>query len=318
MTRIAIIGCGNIGFRHLEAAVASSVDEIWVVEPRQDQLQQCLAHIGDPRVMGFNSIPTLLQRGQEFTVIISAVTADMQLRVIEQLQGAKTDALVLEKPVAAGPHALSDLLSLLEDHPERAVYVNCPRAMWSGYQRAKALLDKITSTFHLEISGNLWGFACNAIHFIELFRFLTHANTAQAVSAQLLPSPVAHKRGHQFDEFIGTAGFSSENGDILQLTCGYAHEAATPVIVTVRDLQSGELVALADESKDRIWLRDRHGFDAYPLGVLFVSQSGRIFLDDLLACRTPALPRLAAERGSHEALFKCLTMATRREDFSIT
>lgn len=322
MATLALIGCGNIGYRHLQAAASvPSIEEIWVVEPNQQRLVECTEGSLKPetkaRLLGWTSLEGLRNAERPFDVVISAVTADVQQAQARSLVSIPTKALVLEKPVAQSKKALSELADLLAPIPQ--VFVNCPRALWPGYESLRRRLEEATIPLRVEITGNLWGYACNAVHYLELFRFLTGSGSLKAVSSQLSLSPKGNKRGSAYEEFVGTAGFLDEHGNALQLTCGYADERETAAAVVIRHAETRAVQLIVDEAAATIWHAVGGDLMQRSLDLLYVSQSTRVFLERLLTgSPTDLLPTFSAAYSSHEALLDSLQQATGREQFRIT
>ena len=320
MNRVAIIGCGNIGYRHLSAAASlPAIDEIYVVEPNDHRRLQCLRDNPPPsagaRLIGLKSVRDLVDLQTDLQLVISAVTSDVQTQLAPQIAGLMSSALLLEKPVAQGTRALAGLVAVLSG---KRVFVNCARGLWSGYSEARQLLSE--TQVHLEASGNLLGLGCNAVHFLELFRYLTSTSHVFASNAQFQLSPLGNKRGIDYEEFIGTASFRTERGDTLQLTSGFVSERPSTVSLIAKESATGKILLVVDEGTGSLWLPQGELLARRSLGMLHVSQSTGLFLDALLndAPLVAALPTLEAVRSSHEALYNCLTTATGREHFRIT
>lgn len=321
MSRVAIIGCGNIGYRHLQAlASVDSITELWIVEPNDARRAECVDGSLRPKtaatVQGVSSIDAL-PSAEPFALVVSAVTADVQPRLAPRLAKLPAKTLLLEKPIG---QSIADLDAISGALGGRTTYVNCVRGLWSGYQRLRERLRSARVPVRIEVSGNAWGFGCNAVHFIELFAFLTSCKELRSVSAGLEPSPTGNKRGASFEEWVGTASFTNELGDSLQVTSGHADTTVTPSVITVRKLQGGALIACVNEPTDLlVTTNDDGSVTGGPLGLLHVSTSTATFHSWLQGGGGGDLvPTLADSRRSHEALFGCLARATGKSTFRIT
>lgn len=318
MSRVGIIGCGNIGYRHLQAlAAVSEIETIHVVEPHAPRREACT--VGELRpetaaVIVGHATPSTLPPGP-WSLLVSAVTADVAPEVDLLLGRLEFEALLLEKPLCQRAADLDAVEACFEQAADR-VLVNCPRGLWSGYQDLHAQLASHPRVA-VEITGNLWGFGCNAVHMLELFRYLIGGTLIRSVSAQLHAAPGGSKRGERFEEFVGTASFVSERGDTLQLTCGNTGAAPLGCVVVVRNPNAG-VIAIADEPCDALWLSRDGEFKAQALGMLPVSRSTGAIYAGRGAPATLDVPRLLPALATHRAFFDGLTAALDREAFRIT
>jgi len=326
---ILIAGCGNIGYRHLQAVCGlRDLEAIYLIEPDRERLRRIMT--GDLRpeaaakIYDFDAPDST--RPDHFDVIISAVTANVRPQQIEVLTRLRFDIGILEKPLAQGSSPLQQMRALLKDKaPNSSIFVNCARELFPGYVRLRETLlahrsgnrEEISPPLRFEISGNSWGYGSNAIHFIDLFRFLTRCPSITAVSAQLAAAPDGNKRGTVFEEFVGTASFRNPHGDTLQLTCGYATPTPQAASVLIRAGVNQQARFLVDEG--RALIHDLARAESEALDPLHVSQATRLFLEDSeRSGSSGSLPSLDEAAISHAALFESLELATGRQSFLIT
>lgn len=323
MNRVLIVGCGNIGYRHLEATAAAGAREISIIEKNLPALQTRIAgsHLKDREL---RLLPSLEDLGSatNFDCVISGLTTTAQVALFPQLLALRAGAYLFEKPLAQSLASLESLAQLVRQGPgDERVFVNCSRDTWKGYQEVR---QRVTNArregpraFHFEVFGNLWGLGCNAVHFLELFRLFTGATAIEPVSQQITPAPQGNKRGAEFDEYVGTLAFQNEHGDTLQLTSAYAEPNPRGLHLTMHDKATGQAVIFIDEEKDVFvdLLTPTRG----PLHVSYVSQTTRHFLDTQgSAANTPRLPRFCDVVMPQAALLRALTAATGRDVCRIT
>ncbi len=320
MRTVLIAGCGNIGYRHLQAVCGlSDLAAVYLMEPDRQRLQRILT--GDMRpqthapIHDFATSHSTLP--EHFDVFISAVTANVRPKHIEALELLPFETGILEKPLAQSTSELQKINNLLQERaPKAAIYVNCPRRLYPGYVRLRNELTRQagSSPLHFEVFGNAWGYGSNAVHFIDLFRYLTSSASLTTISAQLAQAPEGNKRGARFEEFVGTASFRNSRGDTLQLTCGSVSTTPSRVVILIREDASQRPLFLVDETGG--FIHDFLQAEKSKLEPLFVSQATRLFLEG--TPESDSLPTLDEATLSHTALFESLELATGRSSFHIT
>ena len=324
MSTIVVIGCGGIGFRHAQAAVAAhGVTRVAIVEPNAKRLEAVMTELAPGSAASLHPFARIedARSGLDHAdIAIAAITADVQAALMDNILGLGAGTYLFEKPFAQSAATLDSLLGRIERHSRTtAVYVNCSRNMWSPYAGERDLQGSAPdgTALHMEVFGPLWGFGCNAVHFLELLRFITGAKTILCETAQLENSPHGNKRGPQFEEFIGTASFRTERGDTLQLTSAGdpAQPAGINVIMRRSTPGSGSFVDEDLGIVHNLAAGTRRAFTP-----LFVSASTKPFIEAVLQGRAGELPLPSVSEAAiaHRALFQALGKATGRHHFNIT
>ena len=207
MYRIAVIGAGQLGGRHLQGLARLSMPcEIEVVDPSPDSLDTARQRFAEMPLnsalvsVNYHASIETLPSTLDYAVI--ATTADVRLAVLETLlAGRKVRSVLLEKVLFQyqGDYAVAE--ALLASHKVRA-WVNCPR-------RAFPIYDVVRDFFaeeplkYFQVMGGGWGLGCNSIHFIDLFGMLTGKIPTEISTADLDNVLVSSKRKN-FMEFTGS------------------------------------------------------------------------------------------------------------------
>jgi len=324
MATAVIAGCGGIGLRHAQAACAvSDIDRVVIIEPNAARRDQVMSELraGNPQI-ALTAFAGIDQAATEFAkaeIVVAAVTPDVTAEILETVVRIEALAYLFEKPVAQSAAGLDRLVSLLRrTGVEARTFVNCSRNLWQPYAAVRArYVTSAPARLHMEVYGALWGFGCNAVHFLELLRWVTGCREVKCVDARLSLSPLGNKRGKRFEEFVGTAAFCSDRGDTIELT-SRADQAEPPSIsVRIRATQGEPLDILVEETagivRDLI-VRRQHAFK--PAFVITTTQQ---FIDAALGEELAGLPLPAVVQAavSHRALFQALSMATERDQFAI-
>jgi hypothetical protein len=216
MPNIVIVGAGQIGSRHLQslAHIRTQV-RIQVLDSSSESLgrakeryQQVVQGIKSPYVEAVEYFSNWNDIAPTVDLGIIATTADCRRQITERLLGQRTvKNLILEKVVFQCEEDFVALSRLFAEKKTR-VWVNCPMRTWTGY---RALRETGIKQLLLSVSGSGWGLACNTVHYLDLFSYLTGDESYPTVLSidGLDPGSILSKRPG-FIEITGTlSGVSS-------------------------------------------------------------------------------------------------------------
>ena len=254
MVNIAVIGAGQIGSRHLQAL--SSIDRearLQIVDPSSQSLAtakerfETVNHKNNRSIISgvdhFNDIQKL---SRKIDVAIIATTARPRREVIKQLlMHSVVKNVILEKVVFQIDKDFDEANKLFEEHQVR-VWVNCPFRTWPGYQ---ALREKTGTNLEIQVHGGQWGLACNAIHYLDIFNFLTGTFPTQVFTERLDGGYIPSKRPG-FVELSGTLHGGSSAGYI---TLTSTKDGDIPVSL---QMASGRFKCTIREDLGKIWIAD--------------------------------------------------------------
>lgn len=318
MGTIVIIGCGNIGYRHLQAATGTAgVDRVVVVEARPQRRAEIGSQVfeGPCELVTAGAIEDARDAIAEAAMVIVAVTADRQPSVAARLADLGPRVVLLEKPVAQSIGHLDAVTAAFQERcPPGGVYVNCARATFPGWRLARDLILDAGVRVEMTVTGTGWGYGCNAVHFLEAFRFVTAGAGLSCVESALVPQAGASKRGSRYEEYVGTATFRTPQGDRLVLEC--AEGDPSMVSIEVRAVRGDAPILTIDEPADTVV--DHARSRAHPLGALPVSRSTSAIIERAARGVATGLPTLREAVTAHMALFESLRQSTGAHVFAIT
>lgn len=221
MKNVLLIGCGNIGFRHLQA-LGSAVEggqalEITVVEPNRAAHERIADHLA---TLGAAASTTLLSDlppgpGQYDLAIFATNSAARRAAFDAADRRFSLKSVVFEKVLFP---TLGDLgavaVALRENRIEG--YVNCGRRTAPGYQSLRSELS--ARPVDITVDGANYGLGSNAIHFLDLAEFLNSASIVELNTSGLRPGSVPSKRDGYIEVF-GTIEARLSNGATIRITC---------------------------------------------------------------------------------------------------
>ncbi|GAB4284913.1 MAG: hypothetical protein Kow0068_10140 [Marinilabiliales bacterium] len=244
MLKISIIGAGQLGSRHLQALAKTNLEvSIEVVEPdinAAETAKQRFLEMGDnskiKALSFFNSIDKL---STELDLVIVATNSNVRYEVTKQLLSKKSvKNLVLEKVLFQEISHYYDIENLLSE-TKTECWVNHPRRMFPFYQQLKKELTGIKQISFTFQGGN-WGLACNGLHLLDIFSYLSGENILN-INSDFLNKKIYKSKRENFIEFngklIGTIG--------QHFFSLFSIEYTTPTFLTI---SSDKLIAVIDET----------------------------------------------------------------------
>jgi hypothetical protein len=322
--KVALIGCGNIGSRLLQALISAPLPagdglDVVVVDPAEDAralgTRRAEEVTDRPAHLRVEFAETLDALPGELALAIVATSSRPRAAIVEQLLlRTSPKALLLEKFLFTRPEAYASVGEVLEAR-DIPTFVHTPRPVWPGYLDLKARLTD--DPLHMQVAGSGWAMASNAIHFVAAFEGLTGEKVTGFNSRHVDAATFANKRDG-YHEVSGLLIATGDRASRLTLAC----TPAEPPHLTV-DVLQGDRRYLVFEGDQRMQYRDGGtAWQETSFGILFASQMQSV-LADLLQRGTCGLPRYRDLAPSHLALIEALDPIFRAngyagEDFPVT
>jgi predicted dehydrogenase len=264
MYRLAIVGAGQLGSRHLQGLARLAVDcEIDVVDPSSTSLEVALQRFEEMpaneaiRCVRYHASVNTLPKDLDFVVV--ATSADVRFSVLESLfQSSRVRTLLLEKVLFQRVGDYAKAQELIKQHGTKA-WVNCPRRAYAIYSEIREFFAGENLLYAQAIGGD-WGLGCNGIHFIDLFAMLTRERLnsldTSGLDKQLIPSK---RKG--FIEFTGFLRGSYVNGASIEIAS--LDSSSARLLITLRSEhrtcivdETAGYAFFSDSSKGTTWERN--------------------------------------------------------------
>jgi len=218
---IAVIGCGNIGSRHLQGlARLQHPSDIYGIEPIEAHLTQAKGRVDEippQENLSFKYHATLdaLPPSIDLAVVVTgASTRRDALHAV--LAGRTVRALILEKFLFQRLVDYDDVERLLTSRGI-PTWVNTPRRAWPGYQALqKRILGQGPFTLLADGDGRN-RLATSVIHFVDMGSFLFGSDLPFELDGSQLRVSDKESRHSGVIEFDGVMTGRSEKGDCLVL-----------------------------------------------------------------------------------------------------
>jgi len=293
MSRVLIIGAGQIGSRHLQGVkLAQHPLDIWVCDVNKESLR-----IAEER---YNQVTSSVAHQVHFVTDMDKVPFDIDVAIIATgskprahivkylLQTHNVFYMVLEKFLFPRIVEYDEIENLIAEHGVKT-YVNCVRRMWEMYDFIKQHLDPNYPVKMAHYGGD-WGLCCNSIHYIDIFMYLTNSTEYQLNIDGLIPEISPSKR-EGYIELMGKEFITVSNG------CQLALEADPTYTGTSADIiDNGPTHFIINESKGQVQINDKE----YEIPVLYQSALSGKLVDELLANGTCALTTYSESAKYHK------------------
>lgn len=217
---ILIAGAGRLGSRYLQGLAKCRIPlRIYVQHTLKESLSRAEQRWNEalgPETYhdvsfhtSFESLPWQLD------IAIVATTADIRPQVVGEIANhATVKYWVLEKVLAQSESGLDEIMSYIAGGSN--AWVNTPRRMMPWHQQIKSHLG-LNHPMTMKVEGGLWGMACNAIHFLDLFAWWTD-ETLQDVYTGSLNSHWFKSKRQDSCEVSGTLESRFSGGSRVLLT----------------------------------------------------------------------------------------------------
>lgn len=298
--RILIVGCGEIGSRHLQAVAAlTDVGWIEVVDRAPTALslgRERLRELPDPRtevpIHWLSSIDDATPGGDLCIVATQSEGRCDLVQMLAQRLGYRT--FLVEKLVGQSAHEVEEL-SAKARVGGWSVWVNCKLRAYQIHRTIKQRLDPGEPILFSVVGGN-HGLAHNGIHAADLFAFYDDAAEIEPLGTHV--DPIVHRTKRHAWDLSGTLVGRTRKGSRFILSYAGDH-----------DQQEVTLIATARAR----WLIDafqRSAFESasgegwmwrpIPLAEnMLISHMTKTFVTDILTTGRCALPTLEESLVAH-------------------
>ncbi len=304
MKRIAIVGCGNIGSRHLQAIAKLPFQcRVQIIEP--SETAQRLAKSRLAEVPGTTSNKDFLWNesirdlgsGSDLTIV--ATSSVGRVEIMNELFELDHSRFLIEKMVCQSAKEYGILTRRMQASNAKG-WVNVPRRYFGSYQDIRQHF-RGNSPLQMSVVGGNEGLGSNAIHFIDLFCWLCNEPKLELSGDLLEKQLFPNRRGEHLMEFAGTIAGASAGGSSLNITFLSSGDRM-PLIINICS-ESAHIIV--NETEGRLF---RLTADTRPLAeefrTEFVSDTTTRIADEILTQDACALPTVQESYFAHTELFR--------------
>ena len=251
--RIVIIGCGNIGSRHLQALTQFPIPiEVDVVEPSKQAQQIALQRLKEMRydekthkILWHKHLNEL--KGT-FDLTIVATISTGRVALIKKLLRLGHSRFLIEKIVCQSTHEYDTLLDNMKKFKAKG-WVNTTPRHFAAYKKIKNYFSK-SKIIHMSLTTTgHYGLGTNAIHYLDLFSWFTNDYKITLNGSSLHNKLFSNKRGKSLTEFAGSITGTVSGGSSIILT--FIPEANLPLLVNIYGNDNRHLII--DETNEHVF-----------------------------------------------------------------
>ncbi len=307
--RILLVGCGQLGSRHLQALVAlKDVAEIFVLDPNPASLelgQFRVREVADAnpniRLSWFDDMSKIPVGGD---LCLMATQAQGRGPLFKKIaQDLCYRIFMIEKIVTPSLGEYQDLVRFSEQHGIRA-WVNCQTRTFSVDQYIKRLIRPEDPVILSDVGGN-HGLATYGVHVADLFLHFDGSSEIKLARAQIEPALHPSKRGKDLFDLSGIITGYTEKGSHLLMSFSGAHK--TPDIMNVITPRGRFMVDHIHENAYQSLEEAGWKWQQIPIdGNWVVSRTTREIATDILFKGMCALPTLKECYPAHDFILSTL------------
>ena len=189
MTKIFVIGTGNLGKRHIQAIANLNIEfKLYCFDSFESGRNSIFPFLKENKIK-IDDI-TICETEDQYlklvdadSILIHAATAQNRIDSLAKIIAQKPRAIIIEKPVCQQRDDYNKVLQLQKEY-DVDVFVNYIAHMQSFYQRIIAEINP-KENFLLQCNMPKWGIACVGIHQLELASWFFDLITYDLIHSEL-------------------------------------------------------------------------------------------------------------------------------------
>ena len=302
MKKICIIGCGNIGSRHLQGIAKIRYPlSIDIVEPNKKSKKIAKIRLEEinkkkipHKISWYNSIDELKNN---YDLIVLSTTSENRVKLFSNLVERGNRVFLLEKIVCQSIQDYKKLLKIIHKNKVNA-WVNTPRRYMNSYIKLRKKIQTNKKLF-LDITSGNSGLGTNAIHFLDLFSWLTKDEKIKIVGTDLEKKIYKNKRNKEFFEFGGNIFGKTTNGSVISIKL-----FPTFNLPTFISIQNNNLNVIFDELNSQVLFKNFPNNQNFNFKMELLQNLTKKIVTDILEKNECKLPKTDELLSIHSELFK--------------
>lgn len=301
MKKIVLVGCGNIGSRHLQAlAKLQGTINIDIVENYAPSLKLAKSRLEEiqynKKTHHFTWHKNFEDLDGNSDLVIVATLSIGRVKIIEELLRLGYSKFLIEKLVCQSTKEYKHLLQIMKNFNAKS-WVNTRCRYFKSYMKIKEYFQNSNKIILTMISGDT-GLAAGAIHYIDLFSWILDQNKIKLNGDYLYDKIYSNKRGNNLIEFGGTIIGSDKNGSFLSISF---LRGIPSLIVSISD---GEKQIIIDEYNEKVLYFSDSDNMKFSFKLEHVSDLTTKIVTDILKNDDCLLPTLNDSYYHHSEIFR--------------
>jgi predicted dehydrogenase len=298
-----LVGCGDMGSRHLQGLVKLPFEKIIeIVEPNQNAKNLAKSRLNEieysKKKISLTWYSSIKESHQSDITIIST-QSDNRVNVFEELLELGNSRFLVEKMVCQSMNDYDHILSIVNSNNAKA-WINTPKRYWNSYKKIKNQIEE-NKRIDISVSAGGPGLGTNAIHLIDLLLWLTNDKEIFLNGDYLDDVLLPNKRGIKLKEFLGKITGKTSNGSTLSIN--YLPYSNLPVVTNI---VGEKFFFIINETSQMIY--DQINNTNYDFKIEYQSMLESKIINDIFKKDESDLPTLLDSRKSHEEIFRIFNL----------
>lgn len=265
--RVAVIGLGRMGVRHVQAAKNLGMVVCGVADTARQALEAARSTHGVAASVCFTDAHEMLRTVKPQALVI-ATTAPTHAQFVLAAAEFGVRHILCEKPMATSLNEADAMIDACKRSGANLA-VNHQMRFMPQYTRVKALIGsaEMGPLSSVLVAGSNFGLAMNASHYFEMFRYISDTSVS-GVQAWFEDCQLANPRGAQFEDRSGRLLARSEGGPSMYIDFSAASGWGLQVVYISRhgqivvDELSGDMRVAARQAEFHDLPTTRYGMPA--------------------------------------------------------
>ena len=297
---LAIIGCGEIGQRHLQSVLNLDYKmKIYLIDKSAICLEKCKQISQNKK--NLNSIyfiKSVNEIKDNLDFVIVATNSDHRFSVLKELYKYKTPKfIILEKILFNKLSNFEEAKKLFQLHSTK-VWVN--QWMSTDFPDLSEIFGE-TEGVNISVTGKNWNLCSNCVHWIEWFHYINSRKKIILFNSSLDNLIIENKREGFFETF-GSLEFHSINNNKLFLECKYEKNGERETLLSLSNkLSRAEFQFTTNSLKGFILRSNQKKSISYK--IRYLSERTSIYIKNILEKNECSLPTYNQSMFQHKLIF---------------
>tara|TARA_Y100001937_G_scaffold128651_1_gene206503 strand:+ start:3765 stop:4694 length:930 start_codon:yes stop_codon:yes gene_type:complete len=225
MANIAIVGCGGIGSRHLQASATNKkINKIQCIDLSKKNIEMSkgrLREVNSTKEVSFLSSVVDLDKNIDICIIATPAPPRKKI-ILDILQYSKVKNFILEKIVFQQEQDFEDIIEIFKSKNINC-WVNCHSRAEERYQYIKSNINRDLPLDVEVLYPKNYNLGSAMIHCLDLFCYLTD-NYELAVDPNMLEDKIYNSKHAGHIEVKGTITATNNVGDKIAIKLGNVKE----------------------------------------------------------------------------------------------
>lgn len=205
--RILLVGCGNVGSRHLQALAKIPFSlKIDIIEPNPSSKKLGLSRLDE---ISYNKKTKIISWYNHYTseiinsdLVIISTLAKNRVNLLIKLIKNGHKRILCEKYVCQSKNQYEKIIKISKTNKVK-IWVNTNPRSFNSYVKLKKILSQNKPINLTVYSNSQLGLGTNIIHYLDLFCWMNDDYNV-TLNGSFLNKLLPNKRGNDFVEFSGT------------------------------------------------------------------------------------------------------------------